>query len=284
MSSNQKHSSLGWTLAISLGIACSAGVVHASSIGDNYLPGDTLTAAKMDNIKAAVNGNATDIGTLTTTVGGHTTSISTLTTTVSGHTTSIGTLTTSVTNLQTGAGTCVTNNASDEMVRVGPICVDKYPASLWDGNTAGAAEVTAIPGPCLTTGVGCSGIFAQSRATPGSALKDGVTISWARAARACANAGKRLVSPAAWMAARSLDSPVMLGDGMFLDGNSEFVDIVTAVTDPTGGGGNGTMGVGRMGPNIGGTGGTSGAGVVGFLATGVYTNLPGVTVGFRCAR
>jgi hypothetical protein len=75
MSSNKKHSSLGWTLAISLGIACSAGVAHAGSIGDTYTAGDTLTAAKMDNIKAAVNDNdgrittnTTDVDALTTTV------------------------------------------------------------------------------------------------------------------------------------------------------------------------------------------------------------------------
>jgi hypothetical protein len=272
MSSNQKHSSLGWTLAISLGIACSAGVVHASSIGDNYLPGDTLTAAKMDNIKAAVNGNATDIGTLTTTVGGHTTSISTLTTTVSGHTTSIGTLTTSVTNLQTGAGTCVTNNASDEMVRVGPICVDKYPASLWDGNTAGAAAVTAIPGGCATDGTGCSGIYAQSRATSGTALKDGTTITWAHAARACANAGKRLLAPGEWMMARSFGNSVLSGDGMFTDTYSEWVDSVQMITD--------IMGVGRMGPNI----GSAASGVVGYQTVDRFFELPGATVGFRCAR
>jgi hypothetical protein len=290
MSSNQKHSSLGWTLAISLGIAFSAGVVHAGSIGDpDYQPNDALTAAKMQNIKNAVNDNDTrittntdDITSLTGTVNTNTTNITNLTTTVNGHTTSIGTLSTSVTNLATGTGTCVTNNASEEMVRVGSVCVDKYPASLWDANTAGAADVITIPVGCATSGAGCTGIFAQSRATPGT-LKDATTISWARAARACANAGKRLVSPAEWMAARSLGSGVVSGDGMFTDGSSEWVDIVTATVDPTGGGGNGTMGVGRMGPDIGGSGG-SGAGIVGFLATSIYTDTPGATVGFRCAR
>jgi len=203
MSSNKKHSSLGLTLAISLGIACSAGVVHAGSIGDTYNAGDTLTAGKMDNIKNAVNDNdarittnTDDITSLTGTVNTNTTNITNLTTTVNGHTTSIGTLSTSVTNLTTGTGTCVTNNASEEMVRVGSVCVDKYPASLWDANTAGAAEVTAIPGGCATSGDGCTGIFAQSRATPGTALKDATTLSWARAAHACANASKQLLSRA----------------------------------------------------------------------------------------
>jgi hypothetical protein len=248
MSGINIYSFHSWILGVAL-VAIS-GIALAGSIADpDYATGETLTAAKMQNIKNAVNDNDTRIN-----------------------------------NLQTGAGTCAGNNASDEMVRVGSVCVDKNPASLWDGNTAGAAAVTAIPGGCTTTGSDCSGIFAQSRATPGTALKDGATISWARAARACANAGKRLVGPAEWMAAKSLGSVVLSGAGMFTDGNSEWVNIVTATGDPTGGSGNGTMGVGRMGPNIGGIGGTSGVGVVGFLATSVYTDLPGATVGFRCAR
>jgi len=273
MSSNQKHSSLGWTLAISLGIACSAGVVHAGSIGDpDYTAGETLTAAKMDNIKAAVNGNATDIGNLTTTVDGHTTSIGTLTTTVNGHTSSIGTLSTTVTNLQTGTGTCVTNNASDEMVRVGSICMDKYPASLWDGNTAGAAAVTSIAGCATDGGTGCTGIYAQSRANPDTALKDATAITWTRAARACANAGKRLPTPGEWFMARSFGNTVLSGDGMFTDTYSEWVDGAQMV--------GGIMGVGRMGPNI----GTAGSGVVSYQTQNQATDLAGATVGFRCAR
>jgi hypothetical protein len=280
MSSNQKHSSLGWTLAISLGIACSAGVVHAGSIGDTYAPGDTLTAGKMDNIRNAVNDNDTrittntdDITSLTGTVNTNTTNITNLTTTVNGHTTSIGTLSTSVTNLATGTGTCVTNNASEEMVRVGSVCVDRYPASLWDGNTAGAAEVTAVPGGCATSGDGCTGIFAQSRATPGTALKDGTAISWARAARACANAGKRLLSLGEWFTARSFGDTVLSGDGMFTNGSSEWVDGAKDYTSAL-------LGIGRMGPGYGG----QASGVVGYTTTNQTTDLPGATVGFRCAR
>jgi hypothetical protein len=136
MSSNKKHSSLGWTLAISLGIACSAGVAHAGSIGDTYIAGDTLTAAKMDNIKAAVNDNdgrittnTTDVDALTTTVNGHTTSIGTLNTTVGGHTSSIGTLTTDVNNLKNGTPTCGAGTTA-----VGLICVDNTrqgPSVTW---------------------------------------------------------------------------------------------------------------------------------------------------------
>jgi hypothetical protein len=282
MSSNQKHSSLGWTLAISLGIACSAGVVHAGSIGDpDYIAGETLTAAKMQNIKNAVNDNNTRIGAiidntqagaLKTAVDGNTANITTLTGRVTTNEGDISSLTTSVTNLQTGTGTCVTNNASDEMVRVGSICVDKYPASLWDGNTAGAAAVNPIPGGCATNGDGCTGIFAQSRANPDTALKDGTAISWARAARACANAGKRLLAPGEWMMAHSFGNTVLSGDGMFTDTYSEWVDSVQMITD--------IMGVGRMGLQI----GSAASGVVGYQTINQLTDLPGATVGFRCAR
>jgi len=296
MSSNKKHSSLGLTLAISLGIACSAGVVHAGNIGDIYTAGDTLTAGKMTTIKDAVNDNDTRISgvinntldsALKTKVDGNTTDITDLTGRVTANEDDITSLTTSVTNLQTGAGTCVTNNASDGMERVGALCVDKYPASLWDGNTAGAAAVTSIVGCATDGGTGCGGIFAQSRATPGTALKDATTITWARAARACANAGKRLLTPGEWIMARSFGSGVLSGAGMFIDGNSEWVDAVVATSpteDNTGFDGNGLFGVGRMGPAIGGSGGSQASGVVGFLASGAYTDTGASTVGFRCAR
>jgi hypothetical protein len=296
MSSNQKHSSLSWTLAISLGIACSAGVVHAGSIGDTYTAGDTLTAAKMDTIKGAVNDNDARIGAIiaNTQAGALKTAVDANTTATGNNATAItaiqgtnSTQTTDINNLKgnlTG-GTCVTNNASDEMVRVGPICVDKYPASLWDGNTEGAAEVTpTIPVGCAANGDGCTGIFAQSRATPGTALKDATTISWARAARACANAGKRLLTPGEWIMARSFGNTVLSGAGMFTNGSSEWIDAVVATPNTTGSTGNGTFGVGRMGPNIGGSGGSSGSGVVGLLAQDQSTDLPGATIGFRCVR
>ena len=64
MSSSNKRSSFGWAFGISLGIACSAGVVQAGSIGDTYTAGDTLTAAKMTNVKSAVNDNDTRINAL----------------------------------------------------------------------------------------------------------------------------------------------------------------------------------------------------------------------------
>jgi len=163
--------------------------------------------------------------------------------------------------------------------------VDKNPASLWDGNTAGAIAVTSIVGCATDGGTGCGGIFAQSRATPGTALKDATTITWARAARACANAGKRLLTPGEWIMARSFGSGVL--NGMFTDGNSEWVDAVVATSpteDNTGFDGTGLFGVGHMGPAIGGSGGSQASGVVGFVASNVYTDTAASTIGFRCAR
>jgi hypothetical protein len=48
---------------LSIALALISQFVLAGSITDTYTAGDTLTAAKMDNIKSAVNGNATDINT-----------------------------------------------------------------------------------------------------------------------------------------------------------------------------------------------------------------------------
>ena len=59
MSSNKKLFSSSWVFGISLGLACSTGVVFAGSIADTYTTGDTLTATNMTNIKTAVNDNDT---------------------------------------------------------------------------------------------------------------------------------------------------------------------------------------------------------------------------------
>ena len=46
---------------LSIALVLTSQFVSAGSITDTYTAGDTLTAANMDNIKTAVNGNATDI-------------------------------------------------------------------------------------------------------------------------------------------------------------------------------------------------------------------------------
>jgi hypothetical protein len=108
MSSIKKRFSVGWVAGLGLGIVCST---FAGSISDTYTTGDTLTAAQMNNIKTAVNGNNTAIG-----------------------------------NLQGGVpgATCTGNPAvtGDTMVRVGSICVDKYEASVSSG---AAQSVAGVP-------------------------------------------------------------------------------------------------------------------------------------------
>jgi len=53
-------------LAACIMFALNSSVVTAGAISDVYTKGDVLTAGKLDNIKAAVNGNAGDISTNTT--------------------------------------------------------------------------------------------------------------------------------------------------------------------------------------------------------------------------
>ncbi len=101
-----------------------------------------------------------------------------------------------------GTGACGNANTSDEMVRVGAVCIDKNPAALYDAAGATANGVTTMPTACNPNGSGCEGIFAQSRAAHAAgALRDGTQVSWARAARACANAGKRLPTAGEWATA-----------------------------------------------------------------------------------
>lgn len=117
-----------------------------------------------------------------------------------------------------GTGACGTANTADEMVRVGAFCIDKNPAALYDGGAATSNGVTSIPTGCNANGSGCTGIYAQSRATHASgALKNGTTVSWARAARACANAGKRLPTAGEWATAYTMGVTNITG-GEWVDG------------------------------------------------------------------
>lgn len=104
--------------------------------------------------------------------------------------------------LQNGA--CEGVDATDVMVRVGSICVDKYEASVW-ATAGGGAEgtqlgVAADDYPCFNNGANCVGdnaIYARSQegVTPSSG------ITWFQAQQACANAGKRLLTNAEWQMA-----------------------------------------------------------------------------------
>ncbi len=111
------------------------------------------------------------------------------------------------------SGTC-----PSDMVRVGPICVDKYEASVWssaDGTgtqygdaaddyaSAGESSDGAGDG-CQDNGENCNAIFAVSKA----GVNPSSYITWFQAQQACANVGKRLLTNAEWqMAAAGTPDP-----------------------------------------------------------------------------
>jgi formylglycine-generating enzyme required for sulfatase activity len=87
------------------------------------------------------------------------------------------------------------------VVKVGPLCVDVYEASVWDALTSGTQTSASA---CNPDGNNCTGLFARS--------VQGVTpvasITWFQAQQACANAGKRLLTNAEWqMAAAGTPDP-----------------------------------------------------------------------------
>lgn len=106
---------------------------------------------------------------------------------------------------------CKGNDASDELVRVGSLCIDKYEASVWNAPIASSASsqygISVDDYPCSDNGNDCSGanpIYARSVA--------GVTpsrfITFLQALQACAMSGKRLITNAEWqMAAAGTPEP-----------------------------------------------------------------------------
>lgn len=116
------------------------------------------------------------------------------------------------------AGTsCTGNDVTDELVRVGSLCVDKYEASVWNAPIASSATTqygTSVDDyPCSDNGNDCSSthpIYARSVA--------GVTpsrfITWFQAQQACGMSGKRLITNAEWqMAAAGTPDPGALDNG-----------------------------------------------------------------------
>ena len=101
--------------------------------------------------------------------------------------------------------TCPGNDATDIMVRVGPWCVDKYEASVWDTAAGGATQFGVVNDtyPCDDNGNDCSegavgtAIYARSEA----GVPPAQHITWFQAQQACANVGKRLLTNAEWQMA-----------------------------------------------------------------------------------
>ncbi len=99
-------------------------------------------------------------------------------------------------------------------VQVGPMCVDKYEASVWSGldGTATQYGLASDDYPCDDNGNDCKGkVFALSV----SNVIPSRYITWFQAQQACANAGKRLLTNAEWqMAAAGTPGPAA-DDGLY---------------------------------------------------------------------
>lgn len=98
---------------------------------------------------------------------------------------------------------CQGNSASDVMVKVGPLCVDKYEASVWSGADGSGtaygvfAGQTAYPGSFPANGNWTAPLYAVSKA----GVLPSTSLTWFQAQQACALSGKRLLTNAEWQMA-----------------------------------------------------------------------------------
>jgi len=88
---------------------------------------------------------------------------------------------------------CEGSDVDDVMVTVGPLCVDRYEASIWDA-PVGGNQITG-PIPCSPNGQDCDNIYARSVA----GVAPTTHITWLQAQQALANSGKRLPTSAEWL-------------------------------------------------------------------------------------
>jgi formylglycine-generating enzyme required for sulfatase activity len=103
----------------------------------------------------------------------------------------------------------------DVMVQVGPICVDKYEASVWsspDGTGTQYPESSPrFPATFPVTGNWTEPLYAVSR----RGVAPATFLTWFQAQQACALSGKRLLTNAEWqMAAAGTPDPGLAGDGV----------------------------------------------------------------------
>jgi hypothetical protein len=157
---------------------------------NKFASGNTVSSSQMNQnftaVKSAVDDNDTRIST---------------------NASNITTLQTNVAKLQTGSN-CQGQDANDVMVQVGPLCVDKYEASVWDSadgtgtqfgigdSTPGDNYLCSDNGNDCTTGT-ANPIYARSQA----GVEPSRYITWFQAQQACANVGKRLLTNAEWQMA-----------------------------------------------------------------------------------
>jgi len=103
------------------------------------------------------------------------------------------------------------------MIKVGPICVDVYEASVWSTPTGGRQYgASADDYPCDDNGNNCTNIFASIFARSVQGVTPSRFITWFQAQQACASSGKRLLTNAEWqMAAAGTpdDTPCVVRGG-----------------------------------------------------------------------
>src|SRR5215831_21423474 len=110
---------------------------------------------------------------------------------------------------------CPGNGPKDIMVRVGPLCVDKYEASVWslpggNGNRYPQSD-PRYPDTFPNNGNWTRPLFAASV----KGVSPSVFLTWFQAQQACAASGKRLLTNAEWqMAAAGTPDPGLAGDGV----------------------------------------------------------------------
>jgi formylglycine-generating enzyme required for sulfatase activity len=116
-----------------------------------------------------------------------------------------------------------------DMVKVGPVCIDKYEAYV---TTDAAGTTAAVISDCSFTGNDCSVANSNPAVTPSpiyahsrAGVTPSVGFTWFQAAQACANVGKRLPTNAEWQ---------MAAAGTTDDGVACNVGDAMAALDPTG--------------------------------------------------
>ena len=113
-----------------------------------------------------------------------------------------------ITTLEGKVSTLENLTCPTDMVQVGPICVDKYEASVWDAETGGT-QVTDLTTACNANGSDCTGIYALSAPD----FAPATNITWFQAQQACANVGKRLLTNAEWQMAAAGTDPAACNTG-----------------------------------------------------------------------
>jgi formylglycine-generating enzyme required for sulfatase activity len=116
---------------------------------------------------------------------------------------------------QVAGAPCRGNSSRDIMVRVGPLCVDKYEASVWSQPGGTGTQYPQgdprYPATFPNNGNWTEPLYAASVRGQGPAT----FLTWFQAQQACALSGKRLLTNAEWqMAAAGTPDPGLAGDGI----------------------------------------------------------------------